>query len=78
MKVRHVLIAATVAVAIIGGGAGLTVADHANSAQAEQATEQCEAVHEGGEGADNAADQSAVDRAHDECHGDHQQEQANR
>lgn len=42
MKARQVLIAIIAVLAIVGGGAGLVVADHANSAEAEV---NCEAIH---------------------------------
>lgn len=71
MHVKRVIIVGLLVLALLGGSTGIAVAAHDDPGQ-------CGTIHEGGEGAENAADEGEVDRAHQECHGNHQQDEADR
>lgn len=68
MKAVRLAVALLMVLAVITGGAGVAAADHGDSA------ETCGALHDGeADNSDGTEGDDDTDRAHDECHGDHEE-----
>lgn len=74
MKWKAILAATIIGMAIVSGS-GLAAANHDGGEQCDQLDNALDAIDEHAD--ENAEDNNQVERAQDECNGDHHQDEAN-